>query len=162
MAKLHEKYYKHRDLIRELLSDYEINSAEDLSNALKEVFAGTIQDMLEAELDEHLGYEKNESGIKPTQDRRNGIQKKKIISHMGESEITVPRDRDGSFQPQIVAKGQKDIIRYYREYCCIQINISYTTACKSRCGSKSYNDTFFERFCLQPDSINFVKESCPD
>ena len=109
MAKLHEKYYKHRDLIRELLSDYEINSAEDLSNALKEVFAGTIQDMLEAELDEHLGYEKNESGIKPTQDRRNGIQKKKIISHMGESEITVPRDRDGSFQPQIVAKGQKDI-----------------------------------------------------
>ena len=109
MAKLHEKYYKHRDLIRELLSDYEINSAEDLSNALKEVFAGTIQDMLEAELDEHLGYEKNESGIKPTQDRRNGIQKKKILSHMGESEITVPRDRDGSFQPQIVAKGQKDI-----------------------------------------------------
>jgi transposase-like protein len=109
MAKLHEKYYKHRDLIRELLSAYEINSTEDLSNALKEVFAGTIQDMLEAELDEHLGYEKNESGTKETQDRRNGNQKKKIISHLGESEIAVPRDRDGSFQPQIVAKGQKDV-----------------------------------------------------
>jgi putative transposase len=109
MAKLHEKYYKHRDLIRELLSDYEINSAEDLNNALKDVFAGTIQDMLEAELDEHLGYEKNESGTKETQDRRNGSQKKKIISHLGENEITVPRDRDGSFQPQIVAKGQKDL-----------------------------------------------------
>jgi putative transposase len=109
MAKLHEKYYKHRDLIRELLSDYEIKNAEDLSNALKEVFAGTIQDMLEAELDGHLGYEKHESGTKATQDRRNGNQKKKIISHLGESEITVPRDRDGSFQPQIVAKGQKDV-----------------------------------------------------
>ena len=59
MAKLHEKYYKHRDLIRELLSDYEIKSTEDLSNALKDVFAGTLQDMLEAELDEHLGYEKH-------------------------------------------------------------------------------------------------------
>lgn len=109
MAKLHKKYYKHRDLIRELLSDYEINNAEDLSNALKDIFAGTIQDMLEAELDEHLGYEKHQSGAKGTQDRRNGIQKKKIISHLGESEITVPRDRDGSFQPQIVAKGQKDV-----------------------------------------------------
>ena len=109
MAKLHEKYYKHRDLIRELLSDYEIKSTEDLSNALKDVFAGTLQDMLEAELDEHLGYEKHESGAKTTPDRRNGTQKKKIVSHLGESEITVPRDRDGSFQPQIVAKGQKDV-----------------------------------------------------
>jgi hypothetical protein len=52
MAKLHERYYKHRDLIRELLSDYEIKNAEDLSNALKEIFAGTIEDMLKAELDE--------------------------------------------------------------------------------------------------------------
>jgi hypothetical protein len=38
MTKLHEKYYKHRDIIRELLSDYEISCAEDLSNALKDVF----------------------------------------------------------------------------------------------------------------------------
>jgi putative transposase len=109
MAKLHEKYYQHRDLIKELLSDYEIKSTEDLSNALKDIFAGTIQDMLEGELDGHLGYEKNESGTKATQDRRNGGQKKKIVSQLGESEIAVPRDRDGSFQPQIVAKGQKDV-----------------------------------------------------
>ena len=109
MAKLHEKYYKHRDLIKELLSDYEINNAEDLSNALKDVFAGTIQDMLEAELDEHLGYDKNDQGEKDTTDRRNGKQSKKIISHFGENEIAVPRDRDGSFEPKIVVKGQKDV-----------------------------------------------------
>lgn len=109
MAKLHEKYYKHRDLIKKLLSDYEINNAEDLSNALKDVFAGTIQDMLEAELDEHLGYDKNDQGEKDTTDRRNGKQSKKIISHFGENEIAVPHDRDGSFEPKVVVKGQKDV-----------------------------------------------------
>lgn len=109
MAKLREKYNKHRDLIRELLSDYEIKSTEDLSNALKEIFAGTMEDMLEAELDEHLGYEKHEAGGKPTTDRRNGSHPKTIVSHLGETQIKVPRDRDGSFEPQIVAKGQKDV-----------------------------------------------------
>lgn len=109
MARLHEKYYQHRDLIKELLSDYEIHNIEDLSNALKDAFSGTIQDMLEAELDEHLGYGKNDQGKKLTSDRRNGSHQKKIVSHFGENEISVPRDRDGSFEPKVVEKGQKDV-----------------------------------------------------
>jgi transposase-like protein len=109
MAKHREIYNKHRNLIRELLSDYEIRNAEDLGNALKDIFAGTMEDLLEAELGEHLGYEKHEAGVKPTTNRRNGSHPKTIISHLGESQIKVPRDRDGSFEPQVVAKGQKDV-----------------------------------------------------
>lgn len=109
MGRLHERHHKHSELIKKLLSDYEIKSAEDLSNALRDVFSGTIEDMLEAELDGHLGYERNDQGEKATADRRNGKQSKKIISHFGGDEISVPRDRDGSFEPKIVPKGQKDI-----------------------------------------------------
>jgi putative transposase len=109
MKQRRELYNKHRDTIRELLSDYEIKSATDLSDALKEIFSGAIEELLEAELDGHLGYEKHETGVKATTDRRNGSHSKTIVSKLGESKISVPRDRDGSFEPQIVSKGQKDV-----------------------------------------------------
>jgi putative transposase len=109
MKQRRELYHKHRDTIRELLSDYEIKSATDLSDALKEIFSGAIEELLEAELDGRLGYEKHETGVKATTDRRNGSHSKTIVSKLGESKISVPRDRDGSFEPQIVSKGQKDV-----------------------------------------------------
>jgi putative transposase len=81
MKQRRELYHKHRDTIRELLSDYEIKSATDLSDALKEIFSGAIEELLEAELDGHLGYEKHEAGVKATGDRRNGSHSKTIEFH---------------------------------------------------------------------------------
>ena len=63
--------------------------------------------MLEAELDEHLGYQEYERSSNP--DYHNGRKTKKIRGNFGETEIEVPQDRDGSFEPKVVKKRQKDI-----------------------------------------------------
>lgn len=98
-----------RELIGEMIREFDITNAKDIHAALKELFSGTLEDMLNAELDEHLGYEKHEQGEKPTTNRRNGSKEKKVLSHMGELTLQSPRDREGSFEPVVVPKGQKDV-----------------------------------------------------
>jgi putative transposase len=78
----------------------------DLTAMLKELFGGTLEKMLEAELDEHLGYEKNNISGNNSGNSRNGYGRKTIKSEWGESEIAVPRDRNGTFEPQAVEKRQ--------------------------------------------------------
>ena len=63
---------------------------------------------MQAELTEQIGYEKSESGEKPTENRRNGKSSKTLRTDQGPMEIKVPRDRDGEFEPQIVAKHQRE------------------------------------------------------
>ena len=63
--------------------------------------------MLEAELDEHLGYRSYERS--DSSNYRNGKKTKKIRGNLGETEIEVPQDRDGTFEPKVVKKRQKDI-----------------------------------------------------
>lgn len=62
--------------------------------------------MLEAEMDEHLGYEKNSVAGNNSGNSRNGYGKKTIISDYGECEIAVPRDRNGDFEPKVIEKRQ--------------------------------------------------------
>ena len=96
-----------RNIIAALIDGYEIETADDIREALKDLLGGTIKSMMESEMDEHLGYdryERSENG-----NYRNGSKKKKVRSSYGEFEINVPQDRDGSFEPQIVKKRQKDI-----------------------------------------------------
>ena len=64
--------------------------------------------MLEAEMDEHLGYEKHEISGNNSGNRRNGYGKKTIKSEWGENEIAVPRDRNGTFEPQVIEKRQPE------------------------------------------------------
>ena len=88
-----------------LLSE-ECATPQDLTEKLKNLFAGALEKMLEAEMDEHLGYEKNSVLGNNSGNSRNGYGKKTIKSEWGESEIFVPRDRNGSFEPQIIEKRQ--------------------------------------------------------
>lgn len=90
-----------------LLSEYDIKSAEDIQEALKDLLGGTLQEMLEGEMDNHLGYKKY--GCSNESNYRNGRKNKKIRSKYGEVEIDVPQDRNSTFQPQAVEKRQKDI-----------------------------------------------------
>ena len=90
-----------------LLEEYDIKSAKDIEDALKDLLGRTIQKMLESEMDEHLGYQEYERSDNP--DYRNGKKTKKIRGNFGETKIEVPQDRDGSFEPKIVKKRQKDI-----------------------------------------------------
>ena len=86
---------------------YDIKTAKDIEDALKDLMGGTIQEMLEAELDEHLGYQEYERS--DNSNYRNGRKTKKIRENLGETEIEVPQDRKSTFEPQIVKKRQKDI-----------------------------------------------------
>lgn len=96
-----------KNIISALLQEYDIQSAEDIQDALKDLLGGTIQEMLECEMDEHLGYNKYDRSDEP--DYRNGKKTKKIRSRYGDMNIQVPQDRDSSFEPRIVPKHKKDI-----------------------------------------------------
>lgn len=84
-----------------------IQSAEDIQDALKDLLSGTIQDMLETEMDNHLGYDRYERSGEPNY--RNGKKSKTVRSKYGEFEVDVPQDRQSSFEPQVLPKRQKDI-----------------------------------------------------
>lgn len=96
-----------KNIIAGLLQEYDIQSAQDIEAALKDLLGGTIQSMLEAELDNHLGYDNYERGSNT--DYRNGTKPKILRSSYGEIPIDVPQDRDGDFEPKIVQKRKKDI-----------------------------------------------------
>lgn len=96
-----------KNIIAGLIQEYDIHTADDIQEALKDLLGGTIQDMLEAELDDHLGYKSYERSNNA--DYRNGTKPKKLKSSYGEIQIDVPQDRDGDFEPKIVPKRKKDI-----------------------------------------------------
>ena len=96
-----------RNIIHQLLDEYDIQSAEDIQEALKDLLGGTIKEMMEAEMDDHLGYEKSQRS--DSDDYRNGYKTKRVNSSYGAMEIEVPQDRRSSFEPKVVQKRQKDI-----------------------------------------------------
>lgn len=96
-----------RNIIQQLLQEYDIETAEDIQDALKDLLGGTIKEMMEAEMDDHLGYQKSERS--DSDDYRNGYKSKRVNSSYGSMDIDVPQDRKSTFEPQIVKKHQKDI-----------------------------------------------------
>jgi len=96
-----------RNIIKQLLEEYDIESVKDIQDALKDLLGGSIKEMLEAEMDEHLGYGRSERS--DNEDYRNGYKTKRVNSNYGSMDITVPQDRKSTFNPQIVKKRQKDI-----------------------------------------------------
>lgn len=96
-----------RDIIRGLLTEYDIQTAEDIQEALKDLLGGTIKEMMEAEMDDHLGYRKSERS--DVDNYRNGHKSKHVNTSYGSMKIDVPQDRNSSFDPKVVQKRQKDI-----------------------------------------------------
>ncbi len=80
-----------------------------MQDALEDIFGSMFEAMLQGEMNNHLGYESNDHGIKTTDNRRNGYTNKKIKTSAGEVDIKVPRDRDSSFETQLIPKRQKDV-----------------------------------------------------
>ena len=98
-----------KELLREFIRENNLTTAQELQQALKELFANTLQEMLEAELDDHLGYSKYDYKNKTTTNSRNGTTTKKVLSDFGEVNIAIPRDREGDFEPKAIKKYQNDI-----------------------------------------------------
>lgn len=97
-----------KKLLEILQENYEIETAGDLSNALKNMFKDALQEMMNAEFDNSMGYEKNDKTSEKT-NYRNGTTKKNLKSEFGEFEFETPRDRNGEFEPQIVPKNKRDV-----------------------------------------------------
>ena len=96
-----------RAIIQQLFQEYDIESANDIQDALKDLLGGTIKEMMETEMKEHLGYSKSERS--DSENARNGYKPKTLNSSFGNFEIDVPQDRQASFEPRVVKKRQKDI-----------------------------------------------------
>ena len=98
-----------REFINGLLEHYQPTDAQDVQEMLKDLLGDTLQGMLEAEMDQKLGYSKYDYQNKETDDSRNGYSHKTVTSSMGDIDLDIPRDRRGEFEPQIVKKHQTDI-----------------------------------------------------
>ena len=98
-----------RSKIRELLQAANISSMDDIQNLFKETIAEFMENGLEAELDEELGYSKYDYKNKDTENSRNGHSSKHLRTSFGDVEVSVPRDRKGEFEPQVLKKNQTSI-----------------------------------------------------
>lgn len=96
-----------KNLIAGLMQAYDVQTAEDVQEALKDLLGGTLEEMLQVEMQDHLGYEEYERS--ENDNSRNGVKQKTVRSKYGELEIDVPQDRDSSFEPKVVGKRKKDI-----------------------------------------------------
>lgn len=109
MARQRKMTPERRAFINSLLEHYQPNDARDVQEMLKDLLGDTLQGMLEAEMNETLGYSKYDYQNKQTDDSRNGYSKKTVTSSMGPIDLDIPRDRKGEFEPQVVKKNQTDI-----------------------------------------------------
>ena len=98
-----------REKIRELLQMANIGSMDDIQNLFKETIAEFMENGLEAELDDELGYSKYDYKNKDTDNSRNGHSSKTLRTSFGEVDVSVPRDRKGEFEPQVLKKNQTSI-----------------------------------------------------
>lgn len=105
----HKMAIFNKEQIRQLIKDNNLKEAKDIQGMLKNMFAETLQEMLEAELDEELGYSKYDYKSKQTSNSRNGHSKKKVTSDQGPMDLKIPRDREGEFSPQVVKKHENDV-----------------------------------------------------
>ena len=98
-----------RSKIRELLDMSNITSMDDIQNLFKETIAEFMEDGLETELDDELGYSRYDYCNKNTENSRNGHSSKTLRTSFGDVEVAVPRDRKGEFEPQLLKKNQTSI-----------------------------------------------------
>ena len=96
-----------KELLVNLIEMYDIKTAADLQDALKDLLGGTIQTMLEQEINEQI--KAKEEADPEYNDSRNGFKDKTLRSSMGEIPIRVPQDRNSDFEPRVVPKYQRDI-----------------------------------------------------
>ena len=96
--------------IKQFIAENQLRTPEDVQDALKAVFADTLQAMLDSGWDTHLGYDKYAIQQKQTTNSRNGHSRKTLTSQYGDVEIAVPRDREGTLTPIVVPKHQTTMV----------------------------------------------------
>ena len=95
-----------KENLRNIIKGLDVKNFEDLKDVFKLMVGEMLENGLEGELDDELGYTKYDYRNKDGENSRNGYSKKTLKTSFGETEIKVPRDRDGEFEPQLVKKNQ--------------------------------------------------------
>ena len=93
-----------KDTLFNFFRDYGIEKPEDFNTLFKDMIGVFYEKGLEAELDDELGYSKYDYRNKECDNSRNGYSKKTLKTSYGDSEISIPRDRNGDFEPQLLKK----------------------------------------------------------
>ena len=96
-------------LAESILNAYQPESVDDMQDALKDVFGPLFEKMLQGELNNHLGYDAHSKEPKEHDNRRNGYGNKTLKTSFGEVAIDVPRDREASFEPELIPKRKRDV-----------------------------------------------------
>ena len=96
-------------IAQEIYDTYKPTTVEDMQDALKKVFGPLFEAALKGELENHLGYPKHGSAPEGSTNTRNGFSKKNLKTSMGTVPIQVPRDRESTFEPQLIQKYQRDV-----------------------------------------------------
>ena len=98
-----------QELMKEYVQSQHFTSTAEIMTAMKEMFRDVVQTVMEVEMDEELGRERcqrAETSCAPNY--RNGYTKKTVKTQLGEVDIRVPRDRNGSFEPKIIGKYSRN------------------------------------------------------
>jgi len=98
-----------RKEMRKFLMENDVHSLDDVEDIISEMEKVILEEMLQGEMDSHLGYSKYDYENKDTDNSRNGYSSKEVRGKSGGFKIDVPRDRKSEFEPQVVKKRQKDI-----------------------------------------------------
>jgi len=98
------------ELAQQIIKEYQPENVADMQDALKDVFGPMFEAMLKGEMTHHLGFESNNHDKgKTTTNRRNGYIKKTVKTSTGNVKVNVPRDRDASFEPQLIEKRKNNV-----------------------------------------------------
>ena len=102
-----------KELLKEFVNSQKFTSTTDIMNSMKELFSDVLQQVMEAELEEKLGYEKSQrvsesDGSGTQKNYRNGYSKKTVKTQLGEVDVKIPRDRNGEYEPQIIEKYNRN------------------------------------------------------
>lgn len=146
-----------RAKIRELLQEANITSMADIQSLFKETIAEFMENGLEAELDEELGYSKYDFRNKETDNSRNGYSSKKLKTSFGDVEVSTPRDRKGEFEPQLLKKNQTSISQDIEEKILSMYAKGMTTSRISR--SRSFLKSLYLLFSRRPLNADAERSS---
>nr|WP_326165093.1 IS256 family transposase [Schinkia azotoformans] len=98
-----------KELIKGMVKKQKFTSTDQIMETIKEMFSDILEEVLQCEIDEQLGYEKHQRRSDEPGNYRNGSTKRKLKTQFGEVEVNVPRDRKGSYEPQILNKYQRNV-----------------------------------------------------
>lgn len=98
-----------KELIKEIVREEKFTSTNQIMDTIKEMFSDILEEVLQCEMEEQLGYEKHQRRGDTPANYRNGSTKRKLKTQFGEVEVNVPRDRNGLYEPQILNKYQRNV-----------------------------------------------------